>query len=660
MKESDITCAFAVTNVDKRILSNSSSGGVFYLLARYVIENLSGIVYGATVENGIVYHKRIDNLAEIYRITQSKYVQSDLKSTFKECALDLSKGFNVLFVGTPCQIVGLTQFLLSKKIDISKLIKVDFICHGVPKKSYWDMYTKETCGFNYIESVIFRKKDKGWENYFLEIKANHVHVKESYKTNPFFKAFLGNYILLDSCYDCKFKGENRESDITLGDFWGIKYYYPDYYNKNGVSLVIVRNNLDFFIQAMSKCAKINPVDRDVSLVTNKSYYLSAKKPLDFDEKLKLIDSIGISQSFKSSKINCVKSKLKKIILNLISRTANITNRSKLNINSFNLGLITDYGYSNFGNRLQNYALRLVLSRKGFKVVNLTMPYDYISLNKYFSKEKRLVRKRTHYIKRTCGATGEKTYFFDYSVQSRESCKNLKNIIIGSDQIWNYTYHGGNMPFNLGYFNDNVERNYVSYAASIGTNFIAKDKVDLFKNQLFKFKAISVREHTAEKILGELGFETQTVLDPTLLLSKQEWDDSISTYSHISTPKNPFVLKYLLRTSYENKFEIDVVDLLDYFSPYYVSNHFDFVKLIRESSIVVTDSYHAFIFSIIYKKKIILLPRESMKSRFESICFDFGINYECGKLIDLSLIDDVKYLNLKEKSLRFLNDNIFVT
>ena len=126
------------------VLFNSSSGGIFHALATYVLNVLNGTVFGCTIEGSSVFHKRITSVGELKSLMKSKYVQSDLKSTFKECEQDLLNNRQVLFAGTPCIIYSLKKYLSNDKIlNLENLITVDFVCHGTPSKKYWKSYCSE-------------------------------------------------------------------------------------------------------------------------------------------------------------------------------------------------------------------------------------------------------------------------------------------------------------------------------------------------------------------------------------------------------------------------------------------------------------------------------------------------------------------------------------
>ena len=120
---------YAAKNKNIEEQKSSSSGGVFSVLANYVLEN-NGIVFGCAFnDNLIAEHIGIEDKNELYKLRGSKYVQSNTKNTFKDVKENLENSRMVLYSGTPCQIAGLKQFL-GKEYD--NLYTVDLVCHGVP------------------------------------------------------------------------------------------------------------------------------------------------------------------------------------------------------------------------------------------------------------------------------------------------------------------------------------------------------------------------------------------------------------------------------------------------------------------------------------------------------------------------------------------------
>lgn len=230
---------YALINNDDAVRKESSSGGVFYALAEYVI-NKSGVVFGAKFnESWGVEHGYATDIAGIKAFMGSKYVQSSTKSTFKEAKALLEEGKTVLYSGTPCQIYGLKAFL---KKEYDNLITVDFVCHGVPSPLVWKKYLEYVSDGKTVTSIEFRNKDKGWQNYYLKITyANEEFNIGNVNEDMYLKGFLTHIYLRPSCHNCEFKGVKRISDITLADMWGCKSLLPDMFDDKGASLVFIQS-----------------------------------------------------------------------------------------------------------------------------------------------------------------------------------------------------------------------------------------------------------------------------------------------------------------------------------------------------------------------------------------------------------------------------------
>ena len=140
----------------------SSSGGAFTALSDIILIQ-GGIVVGAGYdEEFFVVHKFAASMAERDELRGSKYVQSNLNGCFKRIESILKQGKPVLFVGTPCQVGGLKNYL---SFDYSNLITCDLICHGVPSPSvYSDFidYIKIRIPSK-IKSIQFRDKEVAWK-----------------------------------------------------------------------------------------------------------------------------------------------------------------------------------------------------------------------------------------------------------------------------------------------------------------------------------------------------------------------------------------------------------------------------------------------------------------------------------------------------------------
>jgi len=205
---------------DYRMLRPSSSGGVFFALAKYIIEEKNGVVIGARwSDNLIVQHVPIDSIDKIPILQGSKYIQSDTYSIFAQTKQVLDNGRWVLFSGTPCQVAALYAFL---KKEYERLITVDIICHGVASPGFFERYKKETMNrYGPILSFYFRTRRKiGKSKCEFVVKRKFASGKEEYvyyENDVFLNMYLKGYIDRISCYSCKYASLERISDITIGD-----------------------------------------------------------------------------------------------------------------------------------------------------------------------------------------------------------------------------------------------------------------------------------------------------------------------------------------------------------------------------------------------------------------------------------------------------------
>ena len=226
---------------DDEVRLDSSSGGIFTALARYVISQ-GGVVCGAAYDDDMtVRHRIVDNENDLIHLRGSKYVQSITEGIFSDIKVYLNKGVMVYFVGTPCQVAGLKSFL-KKKYD--NLLTSDLICHGVPSGNLFKEQIKyfERKEGKKIVDVKFRAKKRFGQGYDIQIITNTGANKFfCAELVPYFNGFWKNITLRESCYKCQYASLHREGDITLADFWLVKKCFPDVRTSKGTSLVFVNS-----------------------------------------------------------------------------------------------------------------------------------------------------------------------------------------------------------------------------------------------------------------------------------------------------------------------------------------------------------------------------------------------------------------------------------
>lgn len=231
---------YAANNPDDDIRKESSSGGIFTMLAEKNIEN-GGVVFGACWNNDWeVVHDFTETKDDIAKFRGSKYLQSKIGDNYLKAEQFLKAGKSVLFSGTPCQIAGLTKFL---RREYANLLKVECVCHSVPSPGLWNLYLSQLLESkrrkrNDILSIKFRDKITGWKGYSCSIAYTDGFVSvENREDNLWMRGFLADLYNRPSCSQCPAKGHSY-ADIVLGDLWGISELAPEIDDDKGMCLVI--------------------------------------------------------------------------------------------------------------------------------------------------------------------------------------------------------------------------------------------------------------------------------------------------------------------------------------------------------------------------------------------------------------------------------------
>lgn len=351
---------YAAKNKDPEVQRTSSSGGVFFALVEYVITEKQGVVFGARFnDKWEVVHDYAETLEDAKAFKGSKYVQSRIGDNFKKAEEFLKAGRTVLFSGTPCQIAGLRLFL--RKDYVEQLICVDFVCHGVPSPMVWRDYLTyitrpkgATAGKNtdlqstlnvkmpVITGISFRDKRISWEKYGFAVHAvarkgdqnsdlqptichneEHELLFETLDKNLYMQGFLKDLYLRPSCYACPAKCGKSNSDITLADFWGLRYTYPEYFKEGCYSLLLARS-----YKGMDVIKKMDVYKKeacyDKAYKGNPALENSAGKPKQYEAFWKEYQNIGLgavkktADKMKSSILRRTLSSAKHIVKRIIT------------------------------------------------------------------------------------------------------------------------------------------------------------------------------------------------------------------------------------------------------------------------------------------------------------------------------------------------------
>ena len=254
------------------------------------------------------------------------------------------------------------------------------------------------------------------------------------------------------------------------------------------------------------------------------------------------------------------------------------------------------------------------------------------------------------------------------------------LITGSDQVWNWKLTNGLDDIYFLNFGNTIKR--ISYAASLGNSKINEDYKKEFKEKISKIDKISVREESGKKAINEIvpNKEIEVVLDPTLLLKKAEWENFSSNSKN---EKNKYILAYIVE---KNSEQIKIVNHLskktglkvihfekrnfynNSLKSAYTANPQEFVELIRNAEYIVTTSFHATVFSIIFNKKFWVVPHKSTGSRVTDLLKKLEISnralYTYDEFNNRNYDEEIDYEKVnkilekeREKSINWLIDAI---
>lgn len=300
--------AFALKHRDVECRRNSQSGGAFVALSDYVLQN-NGVVYGVGfADDFTAVHKRAVTRQERDEFRGSKYIQSRMDKIYQSVKKDLDSNAIVMFVGTPCQVEGLKKYLGRHK-NLDGLFLVDLICYSVASTRLWKEYLDFLCN-KYSDSVInvnFRDKKFGWHSCVETINfSKHV------KSFDYFARLFGSKISArDSCFNCKFTNLDRCSDITIGDYWGIERYIPDFEDANGVSIVFVNSKKGMWL--FEKIKNCDFVEIPLEYALQPAVTVKQEKPVLRDAFLNDYRNCSIKMILKRYAGYTLKDKLKKCL-----------------------------------------------------------------------------------------------------------------------------------------------------------------------------------------------------------------------------------------------------------------------------------------------------------------------------------------------------------
>lgn len=232
-------------DIDIRL--NSTSGGVYYALARQVLKD-GGVVVACrfTEDWKGAEHVIVEEEADLFPTLRSKYVQSDTADIYRKATEYLEKGIAVLFCGTPCQCAAMQIYAEGYA---GRLITMDFICRGNNSPKAYGEFIKELEEHygSKVESVHFKNKRNGWKSLGTLIKFENGEEYYDTRYNSYWTlGYIKNNLFMRlSCHECQYRRLPRVSDFTVGDFWGVKDFKEED-TFGGISVVFA--NSDFAVE----------------------------------------------------------------------------------------------------------------------------------------------------------------------------------------------------------------------------------------------------------------------------------------------------------------------------------------------------------------------------------------------------------------------------
>ena len=633
----NIVC-YAAMALDE-IRYGSSSGGAFFVLASHILAN-GGVVAGAAFQADLsVRHVLICRKEDLVKIQKSKYVQSVIGAIFSDIKKLLEEGKSVLFSGCPCQAAGLRTFLGK---EYEKLYIIDIFCHGVPSQKMLTESLANHPNVPRIVSLDFRDKALGWDCSHLKLSYDDSSSRLlSLDESHYEQGFHYNLTLRSSCYNCKFCELPHPGDISLGDFWGIDQYKPKLNDQKGTSLLIpntekgkfllenVAKDFPVFEQVPSEYLSNNRIHAEYQSHPNRNYFLSLYPGHPFNKAVEFA----------------------------------LQNR-------YDIGLVGNWSYPNYGSELTYFALFSLLESWGKSVLMISWPKS-AAWPPYGSPQ--LFRKNPY-----------PPYSIAPLVNNRRDLKrfnkNCDTFLLGSDQLFNNNlYNWFDKFMQLDWVSNNKTK--IAYAASFGADYIWGSNDDRAELAYFmqKFDYVAMREQSGVELAKKYyNVDAALVLDPVFLIEKEQFF-KLMAGADVKTSSNGYLFAYTLNPTKEKAEALlfsaahmgldiraagdaalekrETKDIWGIETTYGLSVE-EWLVNIAGSDFVITDSFHGTCFSIIFEKPFIAISNsERGASRFSSLLGLLGleerlIQNETELLEKRELFTEpINYADVKERLLK---------
>ena len=306
-------------NNEAEVLS-SSSGGLATAISKAFIKNFKGVVFGVRYSTDFKKTEYIcaDTNEALEQLKGSKYSQSRKNDVYFSVMKQLERGKKVLFIGVPCDAYALLRFCRACK-NKENLYICTLICHGVTSPKVLVEYLDSVSGSNKkVTNFSLPYKKDGWKPYYIFTELDEKEkLYEQFSTSLFGNAF--SYLKRPSCNNCKLKRSAIHSDVTLGDFHNI-INTDHYYNKNGVSSIIIHSNKGKQLLDIVEGVTLEQVDVNKA-IKNRGYYEAIPEKSNRKEYGEVFSKSGLkaASNLKSCQKIESREKRKKAIMTFLAK-----------------------------------------------------------------------------------------------------------------------------------------------------------------------------------------------------------------------------------------------------------------------------------------------------------------------------------------------------
>lgn len=604
---------FAVAMEDC-VREHASSGGVFPVLAADILKR-GGYVCGAAWNESFgVEHILIDDVRNLSKLSKSKYLQSYIGDIFTRIKALLEGGKEVLFSGCPCQVAGLYATL---EHEYDRLYTIDLICAYTPSTAFFKKYLRETFGEDTVREYDFRSKKTGWsdDTHRVVLKDGQELVRHIWDDH-YQQVFHPRIMTPVHCENCHFCGFPRQGDISIGDFHGIDQHAASLNDQKGLSVVLVNNEKgkQLLESLRDKAAIFKETPLDWVKQHNRVRIEGFESHPDRDRFYELIRTHSFEQTVEF-----------------------------LQNHRYDIGIVGNWSWANYGSELTYYALYSVLKQMGYSVLMIGWPKE----SGWATYERPTLFGQCPYPEHAMAPVYERKR----DMKALNNC--CRVFIQGSDQLFNnQLYHAFGKIITLDWVYNYKTK--IAYAISFGHDYERMrpelwgpdyDRAEM-AHFMQQFDAFSVREDSARYITkNHFGVDAEWVLDPVFLCKRSTFEE-LAASGNSALPKRPYLFSYVLDPDFsKGKILHQCADKLGLslrvvpdgeFTREKVESSWDIDTLsnvtieqwiahIRSADFIITDSFHGTCLSIIFRKNFIAIANPIRGiTRFESLLGLFGL------------------------------------